>query len=227
MRESLAGLAHEVVVDDILYDAMVDAGIAVLPSEGSELVSFVERLLLPAVERSLGGNACNVLRQRLAPALRMADVRAAGPGDSRPGARATFRPRKSLSVIPGAPLEHPVVILTMDDRLIATVRDSLARLSTLTTFSSAYDLAKEERMRPSLLVPAILVDCRQGALGGTLEPLPSLEGAPVVLWSARPFHRGQLEKALPGTRLAGECAPGVPLAEAALLLRHALGLAPR
>jgi hypothetical protein len=217
LREALEGEGEPHAADDILYEAMVDAEIAVFPSRGRALAELVNDFVLPRVATTLGPDARRRAEERLAPMLRIIGDRTIDPG-----AHATFRPDRSTWVPPHQPTRHPLHVITMDARVVTALRERLSHVAEISTHTSVIDLVRTERAAPSRRPSALFVDCRAGALGAPPAHYV-LRGAPVVLWLATPLHREQLERSLPDVRLVGECSRDVPVADAALLVRHALG----
>ena len=218
IREALQALAAEVVADDVLYAAMLEAEISVLPELGVEVRAFVEGHLLPEVRATLGEDAEEHVRARLEPMLW-----ALGRMERVPAARAmtTLRPSRRTSMPPGATSAQTVCVVAQDASVASGLRVALAHVAPVDSYRSLAELIAAWRGRAAEPRPVIVVDCRGGSLVAPRVPKGMLDGVRVLLWQAREPDRQLLARALPTSECVALCSEEVDLVDVALLVRMA------
>jgi hypothetical protein len=218
IREALQALARESVADDVLYAAMLEAEISVLPELGGEVRAFVERHLLPEVRATLGDDAEEHVRDRLEPIVRALErTERVAP----PRAMTTLRPSRRTSMPPGKMASQTVCIVALEPTVVSALRIALAHVAPVESYRSLVELIGAWRARATDPRPVIIVDCRSGALAAPRAPEGTLEGARVLLWQAREPHRQLLARALPRSECVALCSDEVDLVDVALLARMA------
>lgn len=202
MREIVSAYAKDELADDLIYEALADAGLAALPERADDLREFAAVELRHAVASALGPDAADAVVTGLEPMLdvlsRM-DQRASDQKRSVPPPRGEADGARFRSEAPrsGPAKVARVAIITDDARLAVRVRVALGAGQDLARYRSLEELGQRGRIHAS-----IVVDCRP--LGGAAGLITSANDArdaigrtDVLLLFAGVSERSALRRACP------------------------------
>lgn len=219
LREIVSAYAQEDLADELIHEALSDAGLASLPERADSLREFAEVELRHAVEGALGADAAEAVVSGLEPMLTVLermDHRRSAPPPAR-GEPTTRVPRSGPAKI------ARVAILTEDARLAVRVRVALGAGLELARYRSLEELGQRGRIHTSLIV-----DCRPmhapGALvAGANVAREALARTDVLLLFAGVNERSALRRACPAAGVIVCSSRDVDDAELADLLGTFIG----
>jgi hypothetical protein len=218
LREIVSSFAREELADELIYEALAEAGLASLPERADALREFAEVELRQAVGSALGADAADAVVNGLEPmlvVLERMDQRRSSPPPA--GSSDGSLPRSGPSRM------ARVAILTEDARLAVRVRVALGAGQDLARYRSLEELSQRGRIHTS-----IIVDCRPLQTPGALvasasDAREALTRTDVLLLFAGVSERSALRRACPSAGVIVCSSRDVEDTELAELLATFLG----
>jgi hypothetical protein len=187
-REVVSAYATADLADELIHEALADAGLRALPERADVLRELIEVELRHAVLATLGPDAAEAVVEGLEPMLEVLD---------RMDQRRSAAPRESAAPRSGPSRIARVAILTEDPRLAVRVRVGLGAGQELARYRSLDELAERGRIHAS-----VIIDCRPfdrlGALvASATEARTALARTDILLLFADVAERSALRSACP------------------------------
>ncbi len=192
IREIVTAFAKEDLADELIHEALSEAGLTSLPERAAELREFATVELRHAIAGALSADAAGAVVEGLEPMLGVLDQmdQRRSPRSEEPTQRVSL-PRSGLARV------ARVAVVTDDARLAVRVRVALGASQELARYDSLEELSQRGRIHSSLII-----DCRPLRRPGALvasasEAREALARTDVFLLFAGVGERSALRTACP------------------------------
>lgn len=193
LREIVSAYAKEELADELIHEALADAGLATLPSTAAALRELIEVELRHAVQAALGADAAEAVLTGLEPMLQVLERI-----DRRPSSPPTIREPIGRGLATHPAKMARVAILTDDARLAIRVRVALGHGQELARYRSFEELGERGRVHTNVIVDCRLVGGADGLATSAVDAIGALTRSDVLLLFAGVSERTALRRVCPG-----------------------------